>query len=88
MVDVMLMQSSSGSGRQVCPLIVGESTSFPSVGQVKCWRRHLIRFACAGGAFTECSEAAQSRIIISAHRINHGSSPISACPARIAISTS
>jgi exodeoxyribonuclease V alpha subunit len=90
MVDVMLMQALMKTvPDNSALLIVGDINQLPSVGPGQVLADVISPGAVAVVRPTEVfRQAAQSRIITSAHRINQGVTPISVRPAPIAISTS
>jgi len=77
MVDVMLMQSLiKAVPDKSALLIVGDIDQLPSVGPGQVLADVISSGAVPVVRLTEVfRQAAQSRIIISAHRINHGSIP-------------
>jgi len=76
MVDVMLMQSLIKAVPDKSALfIVGDIDQLPSVGPGSSAGDVISSVLCRWCVSPRCSAGRQSRIIISAHRINHGSSP-------------
>src|SRR5436190_40173 len=82
MVDVMLMQSlTKAVPDRAALLVVGDIDQLPSVGPGQVLADVISSGAVPVVRLTEVfRQAAQSRIITSAHRINQGRSPISARP--------
>src|ERR1700745_1854195 len=77
MVDVMLMQAlMKAVPERAALLIVGDIDQLPSVGPGQVLADVISSGAGHVGRFTEVfRQAAQSRIVTSAHRINQGSIP-------------